>query len=141
MSDSHVKVTTNQVLRFFPFLSGLFDTAGVRGRRKIAVTVKTVAVKVDPPWHDGVSRFTAGGSITGKSFARFAGSLDSAANAPAEMVAAGSPLEDRSVKPGHYYAVLDLHEFYGIRALALYLTESDLNSACPELRNQLCLQN
>lgn len=133
------KLTSNQVRRFFPFLTPLLDSAGVTGRNRLRVHVKATAVEVTPPHHDAVSRFTSAGSTAGQAIAHYAGSLDTAANQPAELVDSGSPIHGRAVNTGYFYAVLDLLEFYGLRDLTIYLSEADIGSLLPEVKNQLCL--
>ena len=132
-----MKVTANWVTLHFPFLSPLLEQGKVDGRKKLILKIKTGPVEIHPPFHDGVSRFTSMGKIGGVSFTHFAGSNDTAANYPAELVPAGSPVEGQIVNPECYYAILDKMDSYGFRELTIFFNSNDLNKASQELKNQL----
>jgi hypothetical protein len=128
-----MKVTPFWLSAHLPFLCELVQRARITGKRKIAIDVKTGPVEVYPIANDGMSRYFSGGSIFGNSFVRFAGTLDTAAN---ELEAA-PPVDGRSVNQGHFYAVLDIHEYYGVRTITVWMNEEDLKTSNQVLKNQL----
>lgn len=133
-----MKVTPLWLNTYFPFVSDLVTQGRIVGKQKISLTVKTGPVEIVPTHADGVVRHTSMGTINGaRSFTHYAGTAESAANTPDELIQAGSPIEGRTINPGCYYAVLDVHNAYGFRGLTLWLSESDLAQASTELRNVL----
>lgn len=132
-----MKVTVTWLKQYLPFTAQLLVSAGLTGRRKVSLAIKTTQVSISPPGFDGMSRFTSMGYTAGKQFTHYAGSDASIANRPTELLADACPFDGKMVNPGCYYAVLDLHEYYGVRHLTIYLNESDLTMATPELKNQL----
>jgi len=131
-----MKVTSNWVLKHFPFLGDLLKQGRVEGRQKLILVIKVGPVDIKPPWHDAVSRFTSMGKVGGASFTHFAGSEASVMNNPQELLAAESPMQGRIVNPQCYYAILDVMS-YGFRELTVYFNSEDLKTASQELKNQL----
>jgi hypothetical protein len=132
-----MKVTSNWVLKHFPFLSDLLKQGKIEGRQKLILVIKVGPVEIKPPYHEAVSRFTSMGKIGGASFTHFAGSDASIMNNPQELLAGESPMEGRIVNPQCYYAILDIIPSYGFRELTMYFNSEDLKKASIELKNQL----
>jgi hypothetical protein len=132
-----MKVTVSFVLKHFPYLSGLLNEAEIGGKKKL--TLKICFTKVDlGALNDGECRFTSGGKIDGPaSFAHLAGSTDSAANRPIELVSSMSGIQDEVVNKGYFYAILDVHEFYGMRHLTIFFNPETFGEFSQELKNQL----